>query len=200
MLLNVTYWAYKANVFGKLQQPPICMLSCDCFCHSQHCGFNYHCFSPNLVNFWKKQGKGKNKGKKTNISTSVSFTLYLCLKKDWTRPTFSSNTSSAHMHAHTHTHWQSCLLFWALCLLSLLLVSRLCVWQWCCFLPTSGTAASHESAPFSSVFIDRASLCVSQLVPLSLYFPSFWTHIVCVNPFFPHSETGISQCNVIPTR
>lgn len=120
MLLNVTYWAFKANVFGKLQQPPICMLSCDCFCHSQHCGFNYHCFSPNLVNFWKKQGKGKNKG---NISTSVSFTLYLCLKKDWTRPTFSSNTFSAHMRAHTHMHWQSCLLFWALCLLSLLLVS-----------------------------------------------------------------------------
>lgn len=145
----------------------------------------------------KNKGREKNKG---NISTSVSFTLYLCLKKDWTRPTFSSNTFSAHMLAHTHTHWQSCLLFWALCLLSLLLVSRLCVCQWCCFLPTSGTAASHESAPFSSVFIDRASLCVSQLVPLSLYFPSFWTHIVCANPFFPHSETGISQCTVIPTR
>lgn len=47
----------------------------------------------------KNKGREKNKG---NISTSVSFTLYLCLKKDWTRPTFSSNTFSAHMRAHTH--------------------------------------------------------------------------------------------------
>lgn len=197
MLLNVTYWAFKANVFGKLQQPPICMLSCDCFCHCQHCGFNYHCFSPNLVNFWKKQGKGKNKG---NISTSVSFTLYLCLKKDWTRPTFSSNTFSAHMRAHTHALTVLPSLLSIVSSLIASSVEAVCVCQWCCFLPTSGTAASHLSAPFSSVFIDRASLCVSQLVPLSLYFPSFWTHIVCVNPFFPHSETGISQCTVIPTR
>lgn len=50
----------------------------------------------------KNKGREKTKEKKTNISTSVSFTLYLCLKKAWTRPTFSSNTFSAHMRAHTH--------------------------------------------------------------------------------------------------
>lgn len=147
----------------------------------------------------KNKGREKNKGKK-QIYPHLFLLHYICASRKIGLGLLFHPTHSLHTCAHTHTHWQSCLLFWALCLLSLLLVSRLCVCQWCCFLPTSGTAASHESAPFSSVFIDRVSLCVSQLVPLSLYFPSFWTHVVCINPFFPHSETGISQCTVIPTR
>lgn len=83
----------------------------------------------------------------------------------------------------------------ALCLLSLPFSFLLCQSRLCVSMklpyggPTSGTAVSHKSASSFNRYIDRASLCVSQCVPLtltlffllSLHIPVIW---VPLSPLF----------------
>lgn len=138
-------------------------------------------FSPNLVKLKEKE--------KTNVLKSV----LLCLKNDSTRPNFSSKTVS-----------QSCLLFWAWCLLSLLLVSRLCV-----SVMLLSAHFRHSFVPWECSLLQciyRLSLSmflsIGATYSVCIFLLSEHTSCVCVcmNPFFTHSETEISQSDVIWTR
>lgn len=183
-LLNVASWALKAlaNYNGR---PFACFPG------------SFSCVVLNIVAFTVFPPCDHLKGKKK--PTSAHFKVYLCLKKHWTIPRFSSKAVS-HTHTDAHSRSHSCLFFWALCLLSLLLQSRLFV---CVCVRVRAPVAlfsahfRHSCVPWEGsllqcLYRQSLSLCLSVGATYSVFSFSLNAHGVCES-FPPSPPMQISR-------